>query len=294
MVCSRIEGPDFICIGMPKAGTGWLFDQLQYHPDFWMPPIKELHYLDRRYPKLKVAARQLRRSSERVAKLDHGRGSRPWLERDFQFIRELASSGNGQPMDIERYVRLFRYKGEMLSGDISPGYSRLREDVILQVAAQLPRTKILLLVRDPIARVWSSLSMSHRHGKFDRTLLDDSEQFRLFLRTSKLVQQRSYATTIIARWARLAPTVQFHAFQFDLLEQKPEKARREILAYLGADPEKGSGQLPPDHNRKANSEKLPMSNSIRAVMIEEFGEEVLACARVLGGAAREWGERYGL
>ena len=38
---SRVAGPDFICVGMPKAGTGWLFDQLRYHPDFCVPePVK--------------------------------------------------------------------------------------------------------------------------------------------------------------------------------------------------------------------------------------------------------------
>jgi hypothetical protein len=42
-----VLGTDFLCIGMVKGGTGWLFDQLQFHPDFWMPPIKEMHYLDR-------------------------------------------------------------------------------------------------------------------------------------------------------------------------------------------------------------------------------------------------------
>ena len=40
------RGPDFICIGAQKAGTRWLFDQLAFHPGFWMPPIKELHYLN--------------------------------------------------------------------------------------------------------------------------------------------------------------------------------------------------------------------------------------------------------
>jgi hypothetical protein len=35
------DGPDFLCVGVPKAGTGWLFDQLNAHPDFWMPPVKE-------------------------------------------------------------------------------------------------------------------------------------------------------------------------------------------------------------------------------------------------------------
>ena len=38
--------PDFLCVGAQKAGTSWLYRQLEPHPDFWMPPLKELHYLD--------------------------------------------------------------------------------------------------------------------------------------------------------------------------------------------------------------------------------------------------------
>ena len=38
--------PDFLCVGAQKGGTSWLYRQLEPHPDFWMPPMKELHYLD--------------------------------------------------------------------------------------------------------------------------------------------------------------------------------------------------------------------------------------------------------
>jgi hypothetical protein len=38
--------PDFLCVGAQKAGTSWLYRQLEPHPDFWMPPVKELHYFD--------------------------------------------------------------------------------------------------------------------------------------------------------------------------------------------------------------------------------------------------------
>jgi hypothetical protein len=45
--CSRGDAcPDFLCVGAQKAGTSWLYRQLEPHPDFWMPPVKELHYLD--------------------------------------------------------------------------------------------------------------------------------------------------------------------------------------------------------------------------------------------------------
>src|SRR5437667_372467 len=36
--------PDFLCVGAQKGGTTWLYQQLDSHPDFWMPPIMEVHY----------------------------------------------------------------------------------------------------------------------------------------------------------------------------------------------------------------------------------------------------------
>ena len=39
--------PDFICIGAQKAGTAWLSQCLQAHPDLWNPGIKELHFFDK-------------------------------------------------------------------------------------------------------------------------------------------------------------------------------------------------------------------------------------------------------
>jgi hypothetical protein len=37
--------PDFLCVGAQKGGTSWLYRELERHPDFWMPPVKELQYL---------------------------------------------------------------------------------------------------------------------------------------------------------------------------------------------------------------------------------------------------------
>ena len=40
----RGSGPDFICFGMQKAGTRWLYDQMCARKDVWMPPIKEMNF----------------------------------------------------------------------------------------------------------------------------------------------------------------------------------------------------------------------------------------------------------
>lgn len=41
--------PHFLGVGAQKAGTTWLWENLRLHPDIWLPPRKELHFLDRHW-----------------------------------------------------------------------------------------------------------------------------------------------------------------------------------------------------------------------------------------------------
>ena len=36
--------PDFLCLGFRKSGTTWLFENLHYHPDIYLPPYKNVRY----------------------------------------------------------------------------------------------------------------------------------------------------------------------------------------------------------------------------------------------------------
>jgi hypothetical protein len=80
----------------------------------------------------------------------------------------------------------------------------------------------------------------------------------------------------------------------DDIEARPDKARNDILTYVGADPAKDSGALAAGHNRKAKSEKLTLTDEIRGVLVDHFADEVRECARLFGGQAKEWPARYGL
>ena len=120
------SGPDFLCIGAQKGGTRWLYDQLQLHPDFWMPPVKELHYFDRRSPSAasvnlgRRAQESLKRTNRRQAKL----ALRPLDQRDIDFLDAYVHMPWWRT-DLDAYARLFALKGDLLSGDITPDYSTL-------------------------------------------------------------------------------------------------------------------------------------------------------------------------
>ena len=45
-----MQNPTSFASARRKAGTTWLFEQLNWHDDFWMPPLKEVNYFDQHEP----------------------------------------------------------------------------------------------------------------------------------------------------------------------------------------------------------------------------------------------------
>ncbi len=266
--------PDFICIGAQKAGTSWLFHQLTSHPDFWMPPIKELRYFD---------------SLSKVTRLNAARCKD---ERDRLFMEKLGELSSQPYLDLESYSILFEAKGALLSGDITPGYSTLNDEVIERVMLHFPNLKVIFLARDPVERAWSQLSMQARLGNvpaFDPA--DTNQVIRRLLYPAVIL--RSHLSKIVTRWKRYVRPDAFRVYFFDDLQTDPAKLRRSIIGFLGADPDKPSGRLRPDHNSHAGFEKLRLTAKMRLCIAQFFEQELKTCASELGGAAKHWPGRYG-
>ena len=265
--------PDFLCVGVHKGGTTWLYQQLDSHPDFWMPPLKELHYFDQ-------LSRVQRPSSPRCRD-----------ERDRRFLESINSLSAKPYIDFEHYAQLFEPKGSLLSGDISPNYSTLSNKIVRQIVRYFPKLKVIFLARDPVERVWSHLSMEvhyHQIEAFDVSDIDEVN--RNLLRRGLLL--RSYPSAVVARWKRYVDPDRFRIYFFDDLQRNPTELRRSILGFLGADPDKPPSRVPSD-NTWGSMEKLPLTDKIRSHLAQFFKKELKTCAARLGGAARDWPARYG-
>lgn len=286
-----MDGPDFLCIGMHKCGTQWLYDQLQEHPDFWMPPIKEMHYLELG-DRAGLNAQKIRDGKRSSSRIDKQRWDDLHDPRDRAFIEEMAAC-YGRPLDLERYAALFRHKGGLISGDITPQYGAIEEDLVESVARRFPRTKIVLLIRDPVSRMWSQISQRGRKDRFNQRLLDDPARFRRFYERKRSLQKYASITHVSERWARHVGEARLHHFFFDDIAGRPVQARHDILTALGADPAKPSGNLPADYNPKTSQSKLKLTPEIQAVLAESFKDELKACAARFGSHAIKWPARYG-
>lgn len=285
-------GPDFLCVGAQKGGTRWLYDQLQLHPDFWMPPVKELHYFDRRAPSsasvnlCRRAQENLNRTNRRQAKL----ALRPLDQRDIDFLHAYVAMPWWRT-DLDAYARLFALKGDRLSGDITPDYCTLSDRQIARILRRFPKLKVVFIARDPVERAWSQLAMHIRRGTIARDL-DADAAMRLVRR--RFVAERSYPSRIVSRWRRHVPDSQFGLFLFDDLIADPAGFRRRVLAFLGGDPATESSVIPAAFNRKESREKAPLPPELGADLACHFAAEIKACADAFGGAAKGWTAKYGL
>ena len=266
--------PDFLCVGAQKAGTSWLYRQLEAHPDFWMPPVKELHYFD-----------QLNRTRR-----FHAPRCRDGC--DTSFLQTIRGLSERSYLDLDGYGRLFQHKGARVSGDISPAYSTLNDEIIERVANHFPDLKVIFLARDPVERAWSQLSMGVRLGMINRFDANDPDEvIRNLMNPGVLL--RSHPSKIVTRWKRYVRPENFRVYFFDDLKENPAKLRQSILGFLGGDSDKPAGGSQPHENNDAGRDKLQLTANVRDRMAQFFEQELKACALELGGRARSWPTRYG-
>jgi hypothetical protein len=288
------EGPDFICIGLQKAGTQWLYDQLQFHPDFWMTPIKELNFF---FPQFlngsaAKAARRFERDPEKALAASNAKrvasDARPLDQRDTVFFQEVSQSLKKQKKrSVDDYARLFIPKGVQLSGDVTPRFSVMKEKHIYRIAKRFPTTKVIMMLRDPVERAWSQWRMVISRDQIPASDEQNVEALRRFF-DHKFNYNLSYPTKIAARWREAFGEDRFHYFFLDDVAKNPGSVREAIITLLGGDPAKPSS-VDPGFNRKAKPEPSSRrSEAVQEFMKERFERERRRCAKIFGGPARLW------
>ncbi|RZJ95571.1 MAG: hypothetical protein EON88_10730 [Brevundimonas sp.] len=266
--------PDFICPGMQKGGTSWLYDQLSVHPDFHLAPYKELHFFNKPAPQV-----ALTRMHKAYLARPEGEPGHPFFE--------AVSRAEGRWGDMALYPHFFEGAEGRLAGDITPGYSTLSAEKVQALADACPAARVILMVREPSARVLSQFHMGVRVRRFSPDDISTPERLDAFLRLPR-VADRAFPTAIFARWS--AAFAQCRAYLMDDLIADPVAFRASVITYLGGDPtiEVGPGA---DFNAKQNDAKVELADWQRKQVFDYFAEERVRCAEMFGGAAEAWPSR---
>ena len=238
---SLSRGPVFLCIGPEKTGTTWLYENLKEHPKVFLPK-KELRYFWARVhlPDETIIKRL-------TGSHWHYRDVRRYIKSRIRFyltalkrmqIKHLcAASWDFRFLFFRHtdswYMSLFKSDPEIVSGDITSLYYRLPEQELFRISTLLPDVRIVIILRNPIDRLWSKIKMvEHVHNERLPDHVSDEEYIKLI--NKECDADRSYAA-FINSWKQYFPNGNIHIDFYDKLEESPVDFLKGICKFLNLD-----------------------------------------------------------
>ncbi len=188
--------PNFIIIGQMKAGTTSLHAYMRQHPQIFLPALKEARFF-----------------SERID--DPTRPS--W-------------NTKGLPATLEEYEKLFEpVTDEIAIGEASPDYLQ-SDHAAPQIKRCLPSVRLIVSLRRPSDRLYSSYLMARRNGREER-------EFDAVFRERKGRPQvaGTSAYEALKRYYDLFGSPQIQAIRFDDLANQLSATLQTLFRFLGVD-----------------------------------------------------------
>lgn len=282
--------PDFLGIGAPRSATSWLHRVLASHPDLWLPPVKELHWFDvqRRashvhYPvpaaDPEAIGRQFRRDHRRLLLRELRRG------KGFAELPFTARYLLGRRSDAW-YSSLFP-RGKV-TGEVTPAYMILPPEVVEAAAAPRPGLRAILLLRDPIDRIWSGTRRFALDGGAPGVPLDAATAQRVLERfDSPGVRLRTDYLRALEIWRGALGAERVFVGFYDDVAASPAELLEQILRFLGVDPSPAGWQ--PDLGRRVNAAAATdLPPDLARELAVRYREPLRTLAAEFGGAPARW------
>ena len=207
--------PDFVIIGAQKSGSSSLFFYLQQHPDVMLPMnvTKEVHFFDRHY--------------------DRGMA---WYRGHF-------------PIEVSRGIASRLRGRRVLTGEATPEYL-VHPRVPERIAKELPDTRFIAVLRNPIDRAWSHYQMQVKRtaetrdfddairleleeGQLDLGAMSDAELAQWSGGLSKAYLTRGIYFDQIERWRSTIGEQRLMIVVAEDLFHHTARVHREICEFLG-------------------------------------------------------------
>ncbi len=175
--------------------------------------------------------------------------------------------------DIEKYATYFdeRVEKQHAFGEISPAYCKLPLEEFQLIKKHFPDIKIILLLRNPVDRLWSQIRFSE-----DADTLEEMEQkIDGAFKKDVYLDRSDYVSTIRTIRSVFAPENIHFAFFENLFQQAAVDG---ICRFLGVDHYAGA------FNKKRNvSIKMPLHPRLRLKMAQRLEPQYTYVRDLFGG-----------
>ena len=283
-------------VGAQKAGTTWLFDQLDRRSDIYSPPEKEVHYFD--YVHLET--KWLSRTRDRVLR-DYAATS-PQEVRDFAQGRRIEDERTRAALlfslgkvDDAWYTQVLSNENGAWSIDITPAYALLPEDGYRHMRSLASEFRCFFVMRNPVDRSLSQLRFSHRPDVREKMGLAPMklselsvDEIKAKLQSPGFEARSNYIETIRRLKACLSADEVSFVFYEDLVRD-PVSFVGNILSLLEISP---SGESEIDRSAVNPSPGTDLDESIRPFLRERYRDMVREIDSVLGRIPAEWEREF--
>ena len=203
--------PNFIIVGAARSGTTSLNGYLAAHPEVFMCQMKEPHFF-------------------------------AFEDSDFQSEGPHDKIHNERIVrDLTKYQKLFQnYAGEKAVGETSPGYLFLSESAE-NIKSRIPECKIIILLRDPLARSFSHYMqhamMGHENLDFEQALKEEENRAQKNWRWFYQYKRQSLYHEQVKKYLEVFERDQVKIILFEDLKDSPISTLGEISQFLDIDPQ---------------------------------------------------------
>jgi hypothetical protein len=241
-----------VVVGAPKCGTTSLYHYLKQHPEVYLPARKELHYFTR----------------AELARDTAGPG-------DSTVLQHLCA-------DRAAYEAEFAgAKGEPILGEISPSYFDFAE-VAPAMRRELGEARIVILLRDPIAKAFSQYMHLVRDGRealpFYDALQAEAERTRQgWSMIWRYAGSTRYASRV-RHYLEAFGAERVRVYRFEDFVAEPQGTLSDLWDWLGID-----RSVRPDTSRTFNASSRPRSRVVASLISKRSPLAALARAVVPAG-----------
>lgn len=129
------------------------------------------------------------------------------------------------------YQGLFSATPGLVEGDITPAYGLLSRERIETIHQRFPDIRVILIMRDPVARAWSSalMALSRSELRFHEA---SDQWFIDHFRSEGSLLRGDYLRTL-GNWTGVYGEEQLRWWLFDDIQHEPVRLMREVSAFLG-------------------------------------------------------------
>lgn len=219
--------PNFVIMGVQKAGTTSIYDYLRQHPQIYMSPLKETHFFQQE-----------------------------WTDEEIE--EAIRAYGISKPRTLKDYLKLFAdVKDEIAIGEASPNYLLYHETSVPLIAKYIPHAKLIAVLRNPVDRAYSDYLMNVREGRNKRSLI---EQATYRSQQSHVIRKGFYYEGL-KHFYDVFGSQQVKTFLYDDLKADAAKFMETMYNFLEVEP-----LFTPNTNKIAQKAQVPKNQGINKLL----------------------------